>query len=137
MAPSVPPAPSISSMVRCTSSPSTSKRSGLAAMLRASCTLTARPSRTAIMPQHSLGKSRFACATMRSTSSGAISTSPRVSGRARLLGLDRGAVVVVAVALALGAQRVLELAHALAEGPAHLGQLLRPEHDEGDGEDDD
>src|SRR5215210_3604755 len=57
--------------------PSTSKRSGLAATFSASCTLTARPSCTATMPQHSLGKSRLACATMRSSSSGAISISPR------------------------------------------------------------
>src|SRR3954468_11216981 len=58
---------------------------------------------------------------------------PRVS--TVLLALDGGALVVVALALA--GERVLELAHALAQGLAHLGQLLRAQHDQGDGEDDD
>src|SRR5689334_20470829 len=144
MAPSSPPASSIDSIVLCTSRPSTSKRSGLAAMFSASCTLTATPSRTAIMPQHSLGKSRRAWATMRSMSSGAISTPrdywPRAAGSAGggvfLLALDRGALVLVAVVV-LPRQRLLELAHALAERLADLGQLLRPEHDQGDRENDD
>src|SRR4051794_12599795 len=52
-----------------------------------------------------------------------------------LFGLDGGALVVVA--LVLSGERVLELAHALAERLADLGQLLRAQHDEGDGEDDD
>src|SRR5688500_12900853 len=133
----------MASIVRCTSRPSTSKRSGLAARFSASCTLTARPSCTATMPQHSLGKSRRAWATMRSSSSAAISISPEgidrrfAGGRAGplLLGLDRGSLVVVPARLA--GQRVLELAHAPAERLAHLGQLLRAQHDQGDGEYDD
>src|SRR3954466_10418758 len=135
MAPSSPPASSIASIVLCTSRPSTSKRSGLRAVFSASCTDTARPSRTAIMPQHSLGKSRRAWATMRSTSSGAMSTPRGYRQAVLLLALDRGALVVVAIGLA--GERVLELAPALAERLAHLGQLLRAQHDEGDGEDDD
>src|SRR3954471_17655258 len=140
MAPSSPPASSISSIVRCTSRPSTSKRSGLRAVFSASWTDTARPSRTPIMPQHSLGKSRRAWATIRSTSSGAMSTPrgyrPVLGGPGPLLlALDRGALVVVAVGLA--GERVLELAHALAERLAHLGQLLRAQHEQGDDEDDD
>src|SRR4051794_32787910 len=126
MAPSSPPASSIASIVLCTSRPSTSKRSGLRAVFSASWTDTARPSRTAIMPQHSLGKSRRAWATMWSTSSGAMST-PRgyrpVLGVGRrgplLLALDGGALVLVALGLA--GERFLELAHALAERLAHLG----------------
>src|SRR3954466_50083 len=135
MAPSSPPASSIASIVLCTSRPSTSKRSGLRAVFSASCTDTARPSRTAIMPQHSLGKSRRAWATMRSTSSGAMSTPRGYRPRVLLLALDRGPLVVVALGLAR--ERVLELAHALAQRLADLGQLLRAQHDEGDGEDDD
>src|SRR3954464_11852211 len=73
---------------------------------------------------------------MRSTRSGAMSTPrgyrPLV---VCLLALDRGTLVVVAIGFA--GERVLELAHALAEGLAHLGQLLRAQHDQGDGEDDD
>src|SRR4029078_2467474 len=134
--------------VRCDSLPSTSKSSVFAASFSASWTLRARPSRTAIMPQHSLGKSRRAWATMRSMSSGAIST-PRGHRPALwragggpadrgplLLALDGGSLVLVAV-LVLARQRLLELAHALPERLAHLGQLLRPEHDQGDGENDD
>src|SRR4051794_25729935 len=134
MAPSSPPASSIASIVLWTASPSTSKRSGLAARFSASCTLTATPSLTAIMPQHSFGKSRRAWATMRSMSSGAIST-PR-GYRGGLFALDRGPLVVVA-SLGLARERLLELAHPLAERLADLGQLLRPEHDQGDGENDD
>src|SRR3954453_3248873 len=136
MAPSSRPASSIHPIGRCTSRPSTSKRSGLRATFSASWTLTARPSRTATIPQHSLGKSRRAWWTMRSTRSGEISTPPSVSSvLLRLLGLDRGALVVVA--LVLSGERLLELAHALAERLADLRQLLRAQHDEGDGEDDD
>src|SRR3954453_3376888 len=89
----------------------------------------------AIMPQHSFGKSRRAWATMRSTSSGAMSTPRGNRPLFSLFALDRGAFVVVAVGLAR--ERVLELAHALAQRLAHLGQLLRAQHDQGDGEDDD
>src|SRR3954469_19079494 len=135
MAPSSPPASPIASIVRCTSRPSASNRIGLRAVFSASCTDTARPSRTAIMPQHSLGKSRRAWATMRSTSSGAMSTPRGYRQAVLLLALDRVALVVVAIGLA--GERALELAHALAERLAHLGQLLRAQHDEGDGEDDD
>src|SRR4051794_24569591 len=60
---------------------------------------------------------------------------PSVASGVSLLGLDRGALVVVVLGLA--GERVLELAHALAERLAHLGQALRAQHDEGDGEDDD
>src|SRR4051794_31533732 len=63
--------------------------------------------------------------------------------RGGLLRLERGALVLVpvelavAVAVAVAAQRVLELAHALADRAAGVGQLLRAEHDQRDREDED
>src|SRR5713226_4017469 len=50
----------------------------------------------------------------------------------RLLGLFGLLILLV-----LPAQRVLELAHSLAQRAAHLGQLLRAEDDQSDGQDDD
>src|SRR3954465_6680979 len=139
------PASSISAR-RSRSAGPTSKRSGVAATLSTSSTSTARPSSSTTKPQHSRGASRWACSTIRCKRSGAICIAPDDSGGARrpprvwaggraaaLLGLDGGALFVVADA----AERVLELTHALAHRAPGLGQLLRAQDDEGDDEDDD
>src|SRR5918999_3656570 len=114
------------------SRPSISKRNGLAATFSVACTAVAAPSRPAMTPQHSLGASRTACATISSSSPRAILTPDRLVGlRAEAPGV---------VALVVGGdvrERVLELAHPLAERPVHLGQLPRAHADEGDDEDDD
>src|ERR671933_2281128 len=85
------------------------------------------------MPQHSFGASARAWATT--------SSSSRREMRSGLLGGGGGAVqlhdVVVVLVATLGAERLLELAHAPAHRAAHLGQALGSQHDEGDDEDDD
>src|SRR5439155_10636226 len=135
IAPSSRPASSIAVSVRCSSTPSTSNLNGLAAVLPASWTDTAwLRSSKAIIPQHSLGKSRRACATICSMRSEAMTTAPSVLPRAlALFGLQRRPLFLVVVGLAR--ERLLELTHPLADGPAHFGQLLRAEDDQGDHQD--
>src|SRR5690242_5449072 len=100
------------------------------------------------MPQHSLGASSRACATMRSSMERAIrmgrptlaaasaTTGPEALGA--LGGLQRLDLVVgLVVGLAAVVDGVLELAHPVADRLAHLGQALRPEDDQGDHQDDD
>src|SRR5262249_55457031 len=54
-----------------------------------------------------------------------------------LLGLQSGALVlVVTIAIGLAVERFLELTHPLADRAPHLGELLRAEDDERDGEND-
>src|SRR4051794_17088 len=124
------PASSMASSVRITSRGSTSKRSGLCAAFVMRYTRSERPLRPASRPQHSSGASARACATISSMCSGANSTPPRLQAG---LGLDRlpvGAILVAVVA----AQRLLELAHPVADRAPDLGQLLRAEHDQSDRE---
>src|SRR5688572_11346447 len=107
------------------------------------------------MPQHSSGASSRACATMRSsmergmrmaapdarvTDSAARRPDPAgPAGALRALGrLERlDLVLVVVVVLPAAADRVLELAHAVADRLADLGEPLGPEDDQRDDEDDD
>src|SRR4051794_32378264 len=112
-----------------TSSGSTSKRSGLCAAFSMRKTRTERPSRPARSPQHSSGATSRACVTISSMCSGANST-PRSLFRR----VDRGDVVVLVVA-GLAAQGLFELAHAFAQRPADLRELLGPEDDQCDGKD--
>src|SRR5215218_8441594 len=128
MAPSSSPRSSIAVISRYSSIPSTSKRNWLAAVFWASWMLTARPSRVATRPQHSLGASRCAWAITRSSRSAAMTTDA---------GTARRALLVVVAAAGLAAQRLLELAQAVADGAADLGELLGAEHDERDRQDDD
>src|SRR4051812_15730563 len=114
------------------SSPSISNRNGLATTFSVACTPVAAPSRAAMTPQHSLGASRTACATISSSSVRAILTRNRLD----VLRVQALGVVVLVVGRDVR-ERVLELAHALAERPADLGELLRPQHDQGDDEDHD
>src|SRR3954462_5529756 len=115
-----------------TSIGSTSKRSGLRAALPIRYTRSVRPSRPATRPQHSLGASSRAWAIISSRCWGATSMPP--SGYLPLLaGFERVAILVALLA----ADRFLELAHAVADRAADLGELLRAEHDQRDGEDDD
>src|SRR3954447_4680648 len=115
-----------------TSIGSTSKRSGLRAALAIRYTRSVRPSRPATRPQHSFGASSRAWAIISSRCSGATSMAPSGYSRSAL----RFERVAILVAL-LAAERFLELAHAVADRAADLGELLRPEHDQRDGQDDD
>src|SRR3954469_19637900 len=94
-------------------------------------TRSERPLRPASRPHTSSGASSRAWAMISSMCSGAYSTPPKL-----LRSFDRGGRVVVVVPV-VARERLLELAHALPEGAPDLGQLLRAEHDERDGEDDD
>src|SRR3954449_1916184 len=115
-----------------TSIGSTSKRSGLRAALPIRYTRSVRPPRPATRPQHSLGASSRAWAIISSRCWGATSMPP--SGYLPLLaGFERVAILVALLA----ADRFLELAHAVADRAADLGELLRAEHDQRDGKDDD
>src|SRR5947207_10220024 len=90
MAPSSEPAPSISSIVCSSWRPSTSKRSGLAAMFTARCTVAAcmrRPASTATTPQHSLGASSRAWEISSSSSGREMSTPSPPDGRVQVLDL--------------------------------------------------
>src|SRR3954453_1419691 len=126
MAPSSAPSASKTSWASMISRPSTSKRSGLAATLVASWIATASCSRMRLSPSIRWG-SRAARA--RGCARGA-----RL--RCALLGLQSWALVLV-LAVGLAVERLLELAHPLPDGAPDLGQLLRAENDQGDGEDDD
>src|SRR5919199_2343765 len=108
---------------------------GLIATLRTRWTVTARPFSAAIMPQHSRGDSSRAWATISSRSCRAMIKLLDGGG----LPADRGGLVLVVVFVVVGdpVQRVLELAHPLAHGAAHLGQLLRTEDDQRDHQHDD
>src|SRR5919198_5963147 len=110
---------------------------GLMATLRTRWTATARPLRAAIMPQHSRGDSSRAWATISSRSCRAICKLLDGSLLTDLGALAALAVVVVIVVVVDPVQRVLELAHPLADGATHLGQLLRTEDDERDHQHDD
>src|SRR4051812_9989009 len=86
------------------------------------------------MPQHSFGASSSAWATISSTRDRAIR---KLLGARGLGRLELGDVVIVVVRPATDARdRVLELAHPLAERAPDLGQSLRPEEDQGEDQDD-
>src|SRR4051794_5865631 len=88
-----------------------------------------------MMPQHSFGASSRAWATICSTRArGSALTAAGGAIRREGGGL---AVLLVLVVGGDAADGVLELAQALAERLARLGQSLGPEDDEGDHQDDD
>src|SRR3712207_4912864 len=116
------------------SRPSISNASGEARRLRVSRTASATPSRPRTTPQHSFGASRRACSMISSRRWRAILIA-RPDYEA--LRAQRVGVLVVGVALGIARDRVLELAHAVAERAAEVRQLLRAQHDQGDDEDDD
>src|SRR5438270_11154023 len=80
-------------MIRSSSRGSTSKRSGLAAVLLARCTSAATgglPGSTATTPQHSLGASASACSISASSSAGTMSTRSPPHCRVQVLDLLDG-----------------------------------------------
>src|SRR3569833_1302827 len=116
MAPRAWPASSIAVWIRYCSMPSLSKSSGLAAVLRARWTVSATPSRAAIMPQHSFGASARACSTISSRSC--------LEMRWGLLGALEGRRLLLVVLAAVAADGLLELAHAAPARLADLGEAL-------------
>src|SRR5215212_5068191 len=122
--------------MRIRSCSSISKRSGLANLFVAGKTRCALPSPfVATTPQHSFGASARACATIWSYSSRAM----RIRVGLRDLALARGGEILLGLILVLGdaGDRVLELAHALADRAAGLREALGAEHQQGDHEDQD
>src|SRR5436305_5442458 len=102
------------------SRPSMSKRNGLAARFSIARTPVAVPPDPTMRPQHSLGASAMARSTTSSSMERAICT------REAYLRLD--ALRLFLVVGGDTGDRVLELAHALAERLADLGELLGTEH---------
>src|SRR3954465_1894859 len=117
-----------------TSSGPPSKRRGRCAWLTIRKPRAERPSRPASSPHTSSGASSRAWVTISSMCSGANSTPERLL---RLGGGLDGVGLGDRVGAVVAAERLLELAHPLPEGAPDLGQLLRAEHDQRDGQDDD
>src|SRR5689334_17640781 len=115
--------------MRIRSGSSISNRSGLANLFVAGKTCCAPPSPlVATTPQHSFGASARAWATIWSYSSRAI----RIRGLGGLALARGGEVLLLRLVLVLrdAGDRVLELAHALADRAASLGQALRAKDQE-------